>query len=121
MGKPVNPEMVQGQMEGGFLMGIGTSIYEQLILKNGVVANPNFIDYKIPTTLEMPPNDNVKAIIDPVPHPEGPYGAKGLGEGVMVPIAPAIANAVYNAVGVRIKDLPISAEKVMKQLKEIGQ
>jgi CO/xanthine dehydrogenase Mo-binding subunit len=121
MGKPVNPEMVQGQLEGGFLMGIGTSIYEQIILKNGVVANPNFIDYKIPTTLEMPPNDCVKAMIDPVPHPEGPFGAKGLGEGVMVPIAPAIANAVYNAVGVRIRDLPISAEKLLGQLKAIEQ
>lgn len=117
MGKPINPKMAQGQIEGGFLMGIGTSIYEQIILKNGVVANPNFIDYKIPTTLEMPPNDCVKAIIDPVPHPEGPFGAKGLGEGVIVPIAPAIANAVYNAVGVRIRDLPISAEKLLWQLK----
>jgi CO/xanthine dehydrogenase Mo-binding subunit len=121
MGNPVNPEMVEGQLEGGFLMGIGTSIYEQIILKNGVVANPNFIDYKIPTTLEMPANDCVKAMIDPVPHPEGPFGAKGLGEGVIVPIAPAIANAVYNAVGVRIRDLPISAEKLLGRLKAMEQ
>lgn len=118
MGTPINPKMCEGQIEGGFLQGIGTSIFEQIVLKSGAVANPGFADYRIPTTLEMPPNDKAKAIIVSMPHPEGPFGAKGLGEGVMVPIAPAIANAVYNAAGVRIRDLPISAEKVLKALEE---
>lgn len=121
MGRPINPEMAEGQMEGGFLMGIGTSLYEQIVLKDGVVANPTFVDYRIPTTLEMPHNRFVKAMLDPVPHREGPFGAKGLGEGVMVPIAPAISNAIYNAVGVRAKELPISAESLLKELKKIGQ
>jgi len=121
MGKPINPEMAGGQMEGGFLMGIGTSLYEEIVLKDGVVANPTFVDYRIPTTLEMPHNDSVKVILNPVPHAEGPFGAKGLGEGVMVPIAPAIGNAIYNAVGARVKELPISAESLLKELKKIGQ
>jgi CO/xanthine dehydrogenase Mo-binding subunit len=121
MGKPVNPKMAEGQIEGGFLMGIGTSVYEQIILNDGVVANPTFIDYKLPTALEMPANKNVKPIINPFPHPEGPFGAKGLGEGVLVPIAPAIAGAVYNAVGIRIRDLPISPERLLRQIKSIGQ
>ena len=118
IGTPINPRMSEGQMEGGFLQGIGTSIFEQIGLEKGVMVNPSFIDYKVPTALEMPPNDNVKAIIDSVPHPEGPFGAKGLGEGPILAVAPAFANAVYNAVGVRIKALPISAEEVLKQLKE---
>jgi len=121
MGKAINPEMAQGQVEGGFLMGIGTTLYEQVILNKGVVANPTFVDYRIPTTLEMPPNDCVKVMIDPTPHAEGPFGAKGLGEGVLVPIAAAIGNAIYNAVKVRPKDLPISAELLLKELKGIQQ
>jgi CO/xanthine dehydrogenase Mo-binding subunit len=120
MGTPINPKMAEGQIEGGFLQGIGTSIFEQIVLEKGMVANPSFADYRIPTAAEMPPNDKTKAIIEFVPHPEGPSGAKGLGEGVIVAIAPAIANAVYNAVGLRVRDLPISAEKVLKQLKESG-
>lgn len=118
IGTTINPRMSEGQMEGAFLQGIGTSIFEQIALEKGVMVNPSFIDYKVPTALEMPPNDDVKTIIDSVPHPEGPFGAKGLGEGPILAVAPAFANAVYNAVGVRIKALPISAEEVLKQLKE---
>jgi len=118
MGDPINPSMAKAQIEGGFLMGIGTSLFEQIILKDGIVLNSNFIDYKIPTPLEMPNNKNVISIISPHSHPEGPFGAKGLGEGVIVPIAPAIANAVYNAVGIRIRDLPITPEKLLKLIKK---
>jgi CO/xanthine dehydrogenase Mo-binding subunit len=115
-GTPVNPKMVEGQIEGGFLQGIGTSLYEHVILDNGAVMNPDFHDYKMPTAQEMPLNKNVKAIIESAPHPEGPYGAKGVGEGPLIAIAPAISNAVYNATGVRIKDLPITGDKVLKGL-----
>jgi CO/xanthine dehydrogenase Mo-binding subunit len=117
-GTPINPEMVKVQLESSLQQGIGSSIYEQIVLENGVVINPNFADYKIPTATEMPSNKNVEVFIDFVPHPEGPYGAKGAGEGPLTPIAPAISNAVYDAIGVRIYDLPITREKVLKALKE---
>ena len=99
-------------------MGIGVALYEEVILKEGKVVNPNLTDYRIPSAGEMPTIDNVKSVIAAVPHKDGPYGAKGLGEGVVMGIDAAIANAVYNAVGVRIKDLPITAEKVLNALRE---
>jgi CO/xanthine dehydrogenase Mo-binding subunit len=118
MGRAVNPLNVEGQIEGGIGMGIGSALYEQMVLDKGIVLNPNFADYKIPTAAELPLNLYTKAIIVEAPHRDGPFGAKGIGEGVLVPSAPAIANAIYNAVGVRIKDIPITPEKVFKALKE---
>jgi len=79
-------------------------------LKNG-----NFLDYKMPTAKDIPP---VQAVIVETDEKDGPFGAKGIGEPGLVPTAPAIANAIYDAVGVRIKDLPITPEKVLKALKE---
>ena len=74
--------------------------------------------YRMPSTNEMPTLNNIKTMLAPVPHEDGPYGAKGFSEGGLIGIDAAIANAVYDAVGVRIKDLPITAEKVLKALKE---
>jgi len=118
MGQPINPKLCEQQMDGGAAMGIGSSLCEEIVLDKGRVVNPSFADYKIPTAAEMPTNENFTSMIAGVPHSEGPYGAKGLGEAVVTPYAPAVSNAVYNAVGVRIKDLPISREKVLKALKE---
>jgi len=120
MGTPINPKMVEAQIEGGTVQGIGSAIYEEIVLERGMVVNPNFMDYKMPTAAEAPSSKNMKALIAAIPHREGPFGAKGLGEATMVPVAPAIANAVYNAVGIRIKDLPISREKIMRALDKIG-
>jgi CO/xanthine dehydrogenase Mo-binding subunit len=121
MGTPINPEMAKAQIEGGFGQGIGTSIYERIVLENGTVVNPNFADYKMPTAAEIPSNRNVKVIMNPVPHREGPFGAKGIGEGTIVPIAPAISNAIYNAIGARIGDLPITREKILNKLAGLGK
>jgi len=118
MGKAINPRIVEGQIEGAAAMGIGTALYEQIVQENGNVVNPSFVDYKIVTSLDTPANEYSKSMIAAVPDPAGPLGAKGVGEVVLVPPAPAIANAVYNAVGVRVKDMPISREKVLKLLKE---
>ena len=119
MGQPINPKMCEQQMEGAMGMEIGASIYEEYVVKNGIVANPNFTDYRIPSVGEMPTIDNVKLMITPVPYKGGPFGVKGgFAEGAQIGINAAIGNAVYNAVGVRIKDLPITAEKVLKALKE---
>jgi CO/xanthine dehydrogenase Mo-binding subunit len=118
MGQPINPKMCEGQMEGGQGQGIGGALYEELIMKNGMVVNPTFVDYKIPTIMDVPVGEAVMSSIAPAPHKDGPFGAKGVGEGTLIPTAPAIANAIYNAVGVRIKDLPITREKMLVSLRE---
>jgi len=115
VGRAINPMAVEGQIEGGVSMGLGYGVGEELVLQEGKMLNPNFADYALPTALDMPPIDPI--IVETV-DPEGPFGAKGMAEPANNPTAPAIANAVYDAVGVRIKDLPITAEKVLKALKE---
>jgi CO/xanthine dehydrogenase Mo-binding subunit len=119
MGQPINPKLCEGQMEGGLGMGIGGTLYEEMVLSNGEVVNPNFMDYKCPSSLDVPACGDVKSMIAAVPHQEGPYGAKGFSEGGLVAVAPAIGNAIFKATGVRIRDLPITKEKVLKMLKSI--
>ncbi len=87
-------------------MGIGTSIYEALKYDRGKTLNPDLVNYKIPTVAEIPGRENAASLIAPAPLEEGPYGAKGFSEVVMTPVAAALGNAVYNAIGVRIYDLP---------------
>ena len=116
-GQPINPKMCEQQAEGGIGMGIGSAIYEDVRVREGVVTNPNFTDYKVPSVGEMPTLSNIRTEMAPAPHKDGPYGAKGFGEGAMVGLDAAIGNAVYSAVGIRIKDLPISAERVLKAIK----
>ncbi len=118
-GKAINPMQVEGQQEGGVLsMGIGSTLLEEVITDNGVMLNPQFADYKIPTTLDCPDLDNYKSAIIETAHRDGPWGAKGVGEGTMVCSSPAIANAIYDAIGIRFHDIPITPEKVLKALKE---
>lgn len=117
-GQPINPEMCKAQIEGGINQGIGIGVYEEMVMDGGVVLNPNFADYKLPTICEMPDIGNVALMLAGVPHREGPFGAKGIGEGVMIPWPPAMANAIYNALGIRIKELPLSREKIINALKE---
>lgn len=114
-GIAINPMAATGQLEGGCTQGIGFALTESLILNNGNTLNPNFLDYKILTSIDVP-NMNVELV--QTYDPDGPFGAKGIGEPGLVPTAPAIANAIYNAVGVRIKSLPITPEKVLAALKE---
>jgi CO/xanthine dehydrogenase Mo-binding subunit len=116
--QPINPKMCEQQMEGGIGMAIGDALYEEMQLNRGKVINSNFTDYRIPTTMEMPPNESVQAFIIPTPHKDGPFGAKGFSEGAMIGIQSAIASAIYHAVGVRIKDLPITPERLLQALKE---
>ncbi|UCD77220.1 MAG: molybdopterin-dependent oxidoreductase [Desulfobacterales bacterium] len=113
-GQPLNPMSVEGQIEGCIGMGMGYAISEQLISENGRTMNPSFLGYSIPTADQMPEIKITHVITD---DPRGPFGAKETGEGSLDPAAPAIANAVYNATGVRIKDLPVTAEKILKGLK----
>jgi len=117
-GQTINPKILEGQIEGGLVMGLGSALYEKVVLDNGIVLNPNFMDYKVPIATVLPAMENMAAMTVEVPLKEGPLGAKGIGETVNVPIAPAIANAVYNAVGIRIYDLPITREKVFNAIKQ---
>ena len=120
MGRPINPKMCEQQMEGGMSMGIGSTLYEETVVEDGIVMNPTFVSYKIPTIMEHPLIDNARFAFAPAPHREGPFGAKGLGEGVLTPSAPAIASAIHNALGIRFRDIPITREKVMRALEEAG-
>ena len=117
LGKAINPLLAEGQIEGGAVQGIGWSLMEDLQFDNGKILNPNFHDYKILTIKDVP---KITSLLIETNDPNGPFGAKGIGECAMVPTAPAIVNAIYDAVGVRIKDLPASPEKVFIGLKEKG-
>ena len=114
-GKALNPLAVEGQLEGSWHMGIGQVMTEEMQYYNGLLVNNNFLDYKIPTSLDTPPiHTNIIETIDP----EGPFGAKETGEGAIHAMLPAVANAVYDAVGIRITKLPIKSEDVLRLLKE---
>ncbi|SKC54884.1 xanthine dehydrogenase family protein molybdopterin-binding subunit [Maledivibacter halophilus] len=115
VGRAINPSMVEGQVEGGFAMGVGYVLFEDIVLKDGMIKNNKFSKYIIPTSLDIP---KIEKIIIEDPESTGPYGAKGIGEPVMIPVAPAILNAIYDAVGVRINELPASPEKILKGIKE---
>lgn len=110
-GQAINKREVEHQIMGGFLQGLATALYEDMRFdKNGKILNPNFTDYKIPTALDIP--DEIIPIIVEVPQPDGPFGARGVGEHTMIPVAPSVANAIEDALGIRIKSLPLTAEKI---------
>ena len=116
VGRLINPIGAEGQVEGAGHQGIGYAFSEELHWKEGGrIKNPNLLNYRIPTAEDM-------CLIDPIfvetDDPEGPFGAKGLGEPASVPVAPAIGNAILNAIGVRITDLPFTPEKILKAIAE---
>jgi CO/xanthine dehydrogenase Mo-binding subunit len=117
VGKALNPLGCRQQLAGAAITGIGQAVFEEIAYDNGQLINPNLVDYVLPSLGDMP------AVIDPIcvetPDRNGPFGAKGIGESALIPVAPAIANAIFDAVGVRIKDLPIKAEKVYLALEEL--
>ncbi|MBK7100557.1 MAG: molybdopterin-dependent oxidoreductase [Flavobacteriales bacterium] len=113
-GKALNPLAVEGQLEGSWHMGIGQALSEEMRYHEGLLVNNNFLDYRIPTTLDTP---TIHTHIIETMDPEGPFGAKECGEGALHPVIPAIANAIFNAVGVRVTKLPIHAEDVLALIK----
>ena len=114
-GKAINPLNVEGQVHGGVAMGVGFALTEEIQRANGHTLNPDFRDYRVPTSCEI--RGIVPVIIEGYGS-KGPFGAKGVGEPPIIGVAPAIANAVYNAVGVRITDLPLTQEKMYLGLRE---
>lgn len=113
-GTILNPQTARGQVLGGIAQGLGWALMENVIMADGVVRNPNFLDYRIPGAGDMPPEVEVE-FVDAY-EPNGPRGAKSLGEVALNPVIAAIANAIYNATGLRCKDLPISPERMWRYL-----
>lgn len=119
-GKAINPDLVEGQMEGSTYMGAAEVALEQFITdeeegaRKGMLIGPSLLDYRIPTTLDTP---DITALIVEKPDPNGPYGAKEAGEGPLHSAIPAVANAIYDAVGIRLFSLPFSPEKILQALK----
>ena len=118
VGKAINPDMVKAQIEGGFVQGLSTALFEGMQLKEGVLQNPSFVDYRIATSTDVP--RDIKAIIVEVGQDDGPWGARGVGEHSMVPTIPAIANAIYDAIGIRVGAPPYSSEKVYLAMLDAG-
>lgn len=115
VGKALNPMLVEGQIEGACVQGMGYALMENYIVKDGIPQNKSLADYSIPTAMDVP---EIACYIVEDEDPNGPYGAKGVGEGAIIPTAPSIINAIYNAVGVRVANLPATPEKILALLIE---
>jgi len=114
-GKMINPMLVEGQLEGSVVGGMGQALYEDVIVEKGQVMNPSFLDYGFPTAMEMPEIEAIEVeTIDPL----GPFGAKEAGEGTQVSPAPAIVNAIYDAIGIDFMEMPVTPAKILKALEE---
>ncbi|HUL31048.1 MAG TPA: molybdopterin cofactor-binding domain-containing protein, partial [Thermodesulfobacteriota bacterium] len=116
-GRVINPATVEGQVEGGIAQSVGYCLTENCVInrETGVLESDNFTTYKIPSTLDMP---ETEVILYEEPVASGPFGAKAAGHGVTIAVNPAIANAIYDAVGVFITDMPATPEKIFEALKE---
>lgn len=118
VGKAINPDLVKSQIEGGFVQGMSSAIFEEMKLVNGVMQNPSFVDYRIATSADIP--KVIEAYIVEAPQDDGPWGARGVGEHPMVPTIACLANAIYDATGVRVSNPPLSAEKIYLALLDAG-
>jgi CO/xanthine dehydrogenase Mo-binding subunit len=117
VGKAINPMTVEQQIEGGVVMGLSNGILEGFSFRDGRIENDSLADYKVATIQDLP--EIVPIIVESV-HEEAPFGAKGVGEPAAAATPPAIANALYDAIGVRIRDLPVTPEKVLAALAELN-
>jgi CO/xanthine dehydrogenase Mo-binding subunit len=118
VGRAINPEMVKSQMEGGLVQGISSALFEQMQFKDGVMTNPSFVDYRIATAADLPRQTQI--FIIEVPQDDGPWGARGVGEHPMVPSVPGIANAIHDAVGIRLEGPPFSSERLYLAMLDKG-
>ena len=118
VGKAINPELVKGQIEGGFVQGLSSAMFEEIKLKKGVMTNPSFVDYRIATAPDI--NFPLETPYVEVPQDDGPWGARGVGEHPMVPTIAALGNAIYDATGIRLEGPPFSAEKIYLAMLDAG-
>jgi xanthine dehydrogenase molybdenum-binding subunit len=123
IGTVINPDLAAGQIHGGFAMGWSMATLEDIPYDNvtGDLVNCGLVsDYKIPSSQDLPPLDAFTVFFTDTYEPTGPFGAKGLGEGALNPVAGAVANAIQNALGVNFYELPITPEKILEALREDG-
>jgi len=113
VGKAINLQMVEAQIEGGCAMGMGLGLLEELELEKGAIKNPGFSKYLINTTMDMP---EIYPVIVEDPTSAGPFGAKGVGEPALIPVAPAILSAIYDAIGIRFTEVPVTPRKIIEAL-----
>ena len=114
VGKAINPGAVEGQIEGGVVQGLGYALTEEMLWEDGPLLNPTLMDYKVPGASDSPAK--IHPIVLEYPDPRGPFGAKGVAEPGLVGIGPAIANALVDATGVRIRELPLTSQRVLSAL-----
>ena len=113
-GRPINPRICETQLSGGAIMQLGFTLMEDMVFDGGQVTNASLADYKIPGIRDIPPMENVLVAAE---QSDGPFGAKGIGESGTFGVSPAIANAIEDAVGVRLTDMPLTAEKLLRALR----
>jgi len=113
IGRTLNPLLAEGQVEGSIYMGIGEALMEEQVFRKGLHKQPSMLEYKSPTTLETP---EIHTILVETDDPEGPFGAKEVGQGPLLPVIPAIANAIHHALGIRIDEVPIKPDNILKAL-----
>jgi CO/xanthine dehydrogenase Mo-binding subunit len=116
VGKAIHPAECVGQDEGAVMFGIGHSLREEMIYQDGLPLNPNLLNYRVPRFRDVPLE--FKTILLENENGPGPYGSKGIGEGGILPVASAVAGALYNAVGVRMLELPLTPEKIWRAMRE---
>jgi CO/xanthine dehydrogenase Mo-binding subunit len=116
VGQAIHPIQCEGQDEGAVMFAVGHTLREEMVYKDGQLLNPNLIDYHVPNFLDVP--EEFETVLMQNKNGPGPFGSKGMGEGGLLPVASAVANAVYNAVGVRLYDLPLTPERVWRALNE---
>jgi CO/xanthine dehydrogenase Mo-binding subunit len=116
VGQAIHPVLCEGQDEGAVMNAIGHSLLEEMIYKDGQLLNPNLVDYRVPSCAHLP--REFETVLVESHNGPGPFGAKGMGEGGLLPVAPAIGNAIYKASGVRLYDLPITPEKMWRALRQ---
>ncbi len=115
VGRAINPLSTEGQIRGGVAQGLGWTLMENMAYQDGKIINADFVDYIVPSALDVP---EIKPILVEPIEPNGPYGAKGIGEPALNPTMAAITNAIYDATGIRVKELPVSPEKLLTELKK---
>ena len=114
VGRAINPQAVEGQLQGGFVQGLGYALCEELVWDGGRLANPTMMDYKIPGAPDVPAH--IETFIVEDAEPTGPFGAKGVGEPGIVAVAPAVGNAIAAAIGRRLRRFPFTPERVFTAL-----
>ncbi|HEY3302636.1 MAG TPA: xanthine dehydrogenase family protein molybdopterin-binding subunit [Candidatus Binatia bacterium] len=115
VGRAIHPVQCEGQDEGAVMFAVGHTLSEEMIYRDGQLLNPNLIDYRVPNFADLP--EDFETVLLENENGPGPFGSKGMGEGGLLPVAPAVGNAVYNAVGVRLYDLPLTPERVWRAMK----